>query len=1087
MRFPRKFFTSPNPSIIAQLLSLLLHCKLSRAAGAAMASLVMLSTSAGAEVIENALARYEVNAASEGSWQTLTITSKISRLQLSYLTKSLSSSSCCATATVEVDYPYVSQKNADVLGIGTQYQITLRSRRDDVVEHDEHYGIEVNASDGTIFISSTIKMKILNDDWATITVSNATVAEGGDLVFTATLDKALPSSVTVTPTFTHGTATGADYTANTPPITFAGTAGETKTFRVGTIIDTENEGTEQFTMGLTVSSNTPPWNYVGSGSAITVNSGTGTIHNTDGVPVSITGPTYTIGNHEFDVDITFEQSMTGFEKGDITVGNGSVTRFGGSGASYYATILPTASGTVTVDVPAGVAWRLGSFKPNWPAEQFSVTADRDPPSVSITGPSDIQTGEFTVAIVFSEPVGLPGGPPEGAFEQKDVNVGNGIVTGFSLREGSTATYDVTIRPRDSGKVSVYVEANVARDAGGNPNTESNLYGVQVDPVPTVSITGPTDAQNGPFDVTITFSETVTGFVQSDVTVGNGSVTAFSLGRPYGQHFHNIEDLKTYTATITPAASGIVTVDVAENVAENNDQEGNTAASQFSVWADLNRPTATITRLPDDQNSAFEVTIVFSESVTGFEQSDVRVGNGSVTAFSSLSNNYINTSYYTSYIATITPSASGTVTIDVPANVANDRAGNGNEAASQFSVQVYLPRSIRFEGPTTVRTTEDPFQVKVIFSESPESYDFEPLQKNSTITYTREGPVFDLTLTPSYRNDERKGSWPYECVLRATWYGVKNGPAKLRTDYRVWVDGDPPGFWWSSGITGPTAPQNGPFNVRLGVTEGSLVGFDAEDITVTNGSVTSFEADTDYGWNYTVQITPVASGTVSVQVGAATFKDAAGHDNRASRRFSVLADFDAPTVRITGPTDAQNGPFDATITFSEDVTGFEQSDITVGNGTVTAFSGSGANYTATITPAASGTVTVDVPANVAADAATNSNTAASQFSVEADLNAPTVRITGPTETQTGPFDVTIAFSETVTGFEQNDITASNGTVTALSGSGARYTATITPTATGNSDSRCASKRRHRCRRQSQPCSQPILSDGPNQGYSDIRIR
>ena len=84
------------------------------------------------------------------------------------------------------------------------------------------------------------------------------------------------------------------------------------------------------------------------------------------------------------------------------------------------------------------------------------------------------------------------------------------------------------------------------------------------------------------------------------------------------------------------------------------------------------------------------------------------------------------------------------------------------------------------------------------------------------------------------------------------------------------------------------------------------------------------------------------------------------------QFSVQADLDAPTVVISGPSDTQTGAFDITITFSESVTGFEQSDISVTNGSATAFSGSGANYTATITPVTTGTVTIDVPENVAAD-------------------------------------------------------------------------------------------------------------------------
>ena len=101
-----------------------------------------------------------------------------------------------------------------------------------------------------------------------------------------------------------------------------------------------------------------------------------------------------------------------------------------------------------------------------------------------------------------------------------------------------------------------------------------------------------------------------------------------------------------------------------------------------------------------------------------------------------------------------------------------------------------------------------------------------------------------------------------------------------------------------------------------------------------------------------------------------------------------ADLTAPTVVITGPSMVQTGAFSVSFTFSEDVTGFALANISVGNGTASDLAGSGTSYTATITPSADGAVTVDVAADVAADTAGNGNTVATQFSVDADISAPT---------------------------------------------------------------------------------------------------
>lgn len=80
-----------------------------------------------------------------------------------------------------------------------------------------------------------------------------------------------------------------------------------------------------------------------------------------------------------------------------------------------------------------------------------------------------------------------------------------------------------------------------------------------------------------------------------------------------------------------------------------------------------------------------------------------------------------------------------------------------------------------------------------------------------------------------------------------------------------------------------------------------------------------------------------------------------------------------------------GAFSVTFTFSEIVTGFAVGDIAAKQNGVAAsiasnFSGSGALYTATITPTEAGTITVEVGAGVCVDTAGNANTASNTFSI-----------------------------------------------------------------------------------------------------------
>ena len=97
-----------------------------------------------------------------------------------------------------------------------------------------------------------------------------------------------------------------------------------------------------------------------------------------------------------------------------------------------------------------------------------------------------------------------------------------------------------------------------------------------------------------------------------------------------------------------------------------------------------------------------------------------------------------------------------------------------------------------------------------------------------------------------------------------------------------------------------------------------------------------------------------------------------------------------------PSGTQTGAFDAIITFSEVVSDFVQSGVSL-SGTATAsitdWNDHGLptpSLQLTITPTSSGTVTLDIAADVATDAADNSNTPATEQTV--NVNIATLRQT-----------------------------------------------------------------------------------------------
>ena len=203
------------------------------------------------------------------------------------------------------------------------------------------------------------------------------------------------------------------------------------------------------------------------------------------------------------------------------------------------------------------------------------------------------------------------------------------------------------------------------------------------------------------------------------------------------------------------------------------------------------------------------------------------------------------------------------------------------------------------------------------------------------------------------------------------------------------------------ITTDSMLVNGNFDVTIAFSE-AVTDFVVGDIDVTNGTAT---LGIQNGNEYPATITPTASATtVTVMIAAGAVK--ATDDmtsNSASNTLSVRIDRIAPTVSITQPSHIQKMAFMTTITFSEDVTGFEDmADVVL---TGTAASGatidtispiSARVYEVTITPdinGMKGDLVISVPASAATDTAGNGNAASSMSAtVDYNPNAPTVDIT-----------------------------------------------------------------------------------------------
>jgi hypothetical protein len=394
-------------------------------------------------------------------------------------------------------------------------------------------------------------------------------------------------------------------------------------------------------------------------------------------------------NGAFSVTATFSESVAGFTLGDVAIGSGTASGLAGSGASYTFTVGPSAEGAVSVDVAAGAALDAGGNS-SLAATTLTRAYDSVRPSVALSSSSvDPVKGSFTVTVTFSESV-------TGLSLGSGVSVGNGTASNLA---GSGTTYTFEVAPSVDGAVTVDLAAGATADAAGNGNTAAARLSRTFDgtrPSVTLSTTA-ADPTNGPFTVTATFSESVTGLTLGGVGVTNGIAS-------------NLAGSGTsYTFDVAPSADGSVTVTVGAGAAADAAGNTSTAATALTRDYDGTRPTVTLaSAAAGSVNGAFAVTATFSKPVTGLTLAKLAIGGGAASHLTGSGSG-------SAYTFDVTPSAQGIVTVDLAAGAASDAAGNTSLAATP------LARTYDSVRPTVTLTagapTEGVYAVTATFSEA----------------------------------------------------------------------------------------------------------------------------------------------------------------------------------------------------------------------------------------------------------------------------------------------------------------------------------------------------------------------------------
>ena len=517
----------------------------------------------------------------------------------------------------------------------------------------------------------------------------------------------------------------------------------------------------------------------------------------------------------------------------------------------------------------------------------------------------------------------------------------------------------------------------AVDEAGNVSDGAASRAVTLDrtpPTPSFDTNG-TAVTNDPFVVTITFSEAVTGFTASDVTVSGGTASNFSGSG------------STYQLTVTPTANaeGNAVVSIAQGAGQ--DSAGNPSnAGSVSRPVDTAGPSLNITdSATGTATGPFNFIFTFDEPVSGFAANDITITGGTAGAFTQ-----VNAS---TYQLAVTPGsgASGTVTATVANGAAVDAAGNpstGDTASQPFVNDVTDPQ-LTISDTTPGATATGPVVFRFSFNEDVTGFtaaDIDvsgvPASAVGPLTAVTSSRVFELTVTPAENTD---GTITVEVDDGVAQDAAGNTSVTTNAGNSVSqaFDTDQLPTLAITTDAPTTVPARLPFEVTFTFSE-PVTGFTAADVTVTNGALSGLSGS---GEVYTATITPTdnTEGNIGISVRNNAAIDGQGNRTNATTGPTVAYDREDPDLTISDTTNA-NDTVTFTFTFSEPVIGFTAADVvvtsTVGTptaGPLTTVGSSGAVYSMVVTPpdGETGDLTVSVAAGVAQDEAGNNNQAATE--------------------------------------------------------------------------------------------------------------
>ena len=421
---------------------------------------------------------------------------------------------------------------------------------------------EVNGWGGTVdnFGTAACGMSVVTGDTsANVTVSGCTFVSGAGVVF-------YKNSTVGTLTRSNNTVTIASFTGwgvgFVPPVLTQVTAITTpwNDATPSYVFDTDTAGTISSSLGFssstsaTVGNNTITFNTLTeasySGSTVTVTDTSPNLNTSSlTIPdfaVDLTSPSMTItasevasgatsNNATLSLTFTSTESSSTFAAEDITVTNGTISSFAGSGTVYTATFTPTTEAVCTIEVLAG-AFKDGQNNNNTATAQFTWTFDLKPtlslvsivsnnPTNTLAKPGNIVTLTTTVSEALSA-IGVVftsgGAATTGTAPTVTNTTGTTWTAEYTTVSGDTdGAFGFTIS-------FINVGGNIGIPVTAVTDGTSVTFNKTLPAVSSFVMDDDSLKKGETASVSLTFSEAVPGFSSgSYITVANGTMPAMT--------------------------------------------------------------------------------------------------------------------------------------------------------------------------------------------------------------------------------------------------------------------------------------------------------------------------------------------------------------------------------------------------------------------------------------------------------------------------------------------------------------------------------------------------------------------------------